>query len=255
MGLLNNNFRDGFGSVRFFGATVSNGAYPYLETQANRMPGAARNIFMGEADISPLSSKPTGARPPVSWQLPQKAGGLASRNSTHVTFSQTALAVMGSPIAGSSTITFSETATGGLVVSGSGSASITFSQTGTILSVAAGSGSATITLSGSALIGALAGLAGSSSITLTPAATITAIGYLEGLSTSEAEFSPAALARAVWDALKTDHNDAGTMGEVMNSLGAGSNPWDALLADNNDAGTFGERVQKLLTVGKFLGLK
>ena len=34
-----------------------------------------------------------------------------------------------------------------------------------------------------------------------------------------------------------------------------SNPWNADLASNNTAGTFGERIQKLLTVAKFLGLK
>jgi hypothetical protein len=33
------------------------------------------------------------------------------------------------------------------------------------------------------------------------------------------------------------------------------NPWSALLSSNNSSGTFGERVQKLLTVAKFLGLK
>lgn len=255
MGLHSNNYRDAFGPYRFFGATLLNGACLQIETYSNKFPGSNRNIFAGEAEIDPLSSKPAGARHPVAWQMPQKAGGLASRNNTQVQFSQIGNLALGLPASGSTTITFTPTATGGLIVSGSGSASITFDATGTILSIAAGSGSATITLSGTALIGALAGLAGTGNITLTPTATIYAIGYLSGIATNEAEFSADALARAVWDALSVDYNNTGSMGAIMNNLGAGANPWEALLADNNDPGTFGERVQKLLTVAKFLGLK
>lgn len=255
MGLLNNNFRDSFGTTRFFGATLSNGASPYVECLSNRLPGGERNLFASDADISNLSAKPAGARIPQAWLMPQKPGGLASRNEAIVSFTPQAFAVQGLPGSGSSTITFTTTATGGLVVSGSGSASITFSATGSILSIAAGSGSATVSLSASGLIGALAGLAGSTSITLTPAATIKAIGYMEGLSTNETEFSAAALANAVWSASTSDFNVSGTMGKSLNDAGAAGNPWAALLDDNNDPGTFGERVQKLLTVAKFLGLK
>lgn len=60
---------------------------------------------------------------------------------------------------------------------------------------------------------------------------------------------------AVWEALATDFNNAGTMGEKLNDAGAAGNPLAALLVDDVDAGTFGERVQKLLTTAKFLGLK
>jgi len=255
VGILSNNYRDTLGAVKFYGATTSNGSYPWLDTPSTTMPGAARNIFATDAGISSLSSKPQGARHPVAWQMPQKSGGLASHNNTEILFTQTGFAVAGLPGSGSTTITFTPTATGGLIVSGSGNATIIFSATGSILSVAAGSGSATITLSGSALIGALAGLSSSGSITLSPSATMTAIGYLSGLSTNETEFSADALARAVWEAAASDFNTAGTMGEKLNDAGAAGNPWAALLVDNGDPGTFGERVQKLLTTAKFLGLK
>jgi hypothetical protein len=256
MGLVQNNFRDAFTGAKYYGATLSNNASPYTISAGNSsQAGMRRNLFASQASISALSSIPAGARHPQSILMPQKAGGLASRNNTKITFSETGLGVLGKPISGSSTITFTPTATGGLIVSGSGSASITLSATGTILSVAASSGSASITLSGSALIGALAGLQGTSTITLTPTATIYAIGYLSGISTNEAEFSADALARAVWDALKADYTGTGSMGEIMNSIGASANPWSALLADNNDPDTFGERLQKLLTTAKFIGLK
>jgi hypothetical protein len=247
MGILNNNQRYNSYPIIFTGSIL---AQPF-----NHKIGMRRNIFAGESNVNPLSSMPAGARHPVAWQMPQKAGGLASRNNSKITFSETGLGVLGKPISGSTAITFTPTATGGLIVSGSGSASITLDATGTILSVAAGSGSASITLSGSALIGALAGMAGTGTITLTPTATIKAIGYLSGISTNEAEFSADALARAVWDALKADYTGTGSMGEIMNSIGASANPWSALLADNNDPDTFGERLQKLLTTAKFIGLK
>lgn len=255
MGLLSNNYRDTLGAVKFYGATTSNGAFPYIGTPSTTMPGAARNIFATDAGISALSSKPTGARPPVAWQMPQKPGGLSSRNATIVTLSTEASGALGLPASGSTTITFTESGTGGLIVSGSGTSTITFSESATLISVASGSGSAAIEFTASGAIGALAGLSGSSTITLTPSMVSYAIGYLSGTATNETEFSADALARAVWEALASDFNTPGSMGEKLNDAGAAGNPWAALLVDNNDAGTFGERVQKLLTTAKFLGLK
>jgi len=257
VGILSNNYRDTLGAVKFYGATTSNGSYPYLDTPSTTMPGAARNIFATDAGISSLSSKPQGARHPVAWQMPQKPGGLASHNETEILFTQTGFAVSGLPGSGSTTITFTPTATGGLIVSGSGNATIVFSATGSILSVAAGSGSATITLSGSALIGALAGLSGQSTVTLTPAGLVGAIGYLAGVSSSECEFSIDNLARAVWDAMVLEHNDPGTFGEAIQAaLAAAGDPWGTALPGAYADGTAGKIVgEKLLRLSKFLALK
>jgi hypothetical protein len=257
VGILSNNYRDTLGAVKFYGATASNGSYPYLNTPSTTMPGAARNIFATDAGISSLSSKPQGARHPVAWQMPQKPGGLASHNATFVTLDETGFAVSGLPGSGSSTITFTETATGGLIVSGVGSATITFSETGTLISVAAGSGSSTITLSGSAVAGAFANIAGTTNITITPAAVIYAVGYLAGTASNESEFSPDALARAVWDALTINANNPGTMGEaVQAALAAAGDPWGIALPGTYPDGTAGNIVgQKLLRLSKFLALK
>jgi len=218
----------------------------------------AYNFYTGDHVVSGQTDKSSfsgGYLPPYSWTIAPKSGGLSSHRNTSVTFTRTASLVGGKPASGSTTITFTQTATGGLIVSGSGSASITLSPTGTILSIAAGSGSATITLSGTALIGALAGLSASSSITLSPTAVLKAIGYLSGLSTSETEFSAAALANAVWSAAASDYNTPGSMGEKVNDAGAAGNPWAALLDDNEDPGTFGEQIRKLLTTANFLALR
>lgn len=218
--------------------------------------GAARNWFAGDAGIDPKSSIPSGARHPVAWLMPQEGGGLASRNATSITLGQTGAAVLGLPGSGSATVTFSMTGTGGLIASGSGSATITFSSSATILSVATASGSATVTLTGTAAIGAIAGLTGTGTITLSPTATSYAIGYLSGISTSETEFSEAALARAVWTALAADYNDSGTMGAKMNAAGAAADPWAVALPGAYADGTAGKIIgSKLLTVARFLGLK
>ena len=221
--------------------------------------GSLNNHYVGDAVISGETDKASfgvGYRPPYSWVLAPKEGGLSSHRQSSVAVDTTALAAGGLPGSGSATITFTPTATGGLIVSGSGSASITFAADGTLISVAAGSGSATITLSGSALIGALAGLSATGNITLSPTATITAVGYLSGLSTNETEFSADALARAVWDAVATDFNTAGSMGEKLNSASSAGDPWGTALPGAYGDETAGKIVgEKLLRLSKFLALK
>lgn len=175
-----------------------------------------------------------------NWWIPSpKAGGLSSHRNATIAFDDTAALAGGLPGAGSSTITFSSTATGGLIVSGSGTATITFSSTATLISVASGSGSATITFTPTAAIGAEAGMSGSTTITLTGTCTSYAIGYLSGLSTSETEFSAAALASAVWDALTADYNTAGTMGAAMAAAGGAGDPWITNLPGSYVAGQAG----------------
>jgi hypothetical protein len=64
------------------------------------------------------------------------------------------------------------------------------------------------------------------------------------------------LAASVWDELVAGHLTAGTTGKALSDAGGAGNPWGTPVTGNTDAGTFGELVGKrLLTVGKFLGLK
>jgi len=204
--------------------------------------GSVQNWFVGEASVSGQTEKdsfPSGYNPPYSYILAPEAGGISSRYNGNVAFSSTANLVGGRPGQGTSTITFSSNATGGLIVSGVGSASITFSSTATLASVAVISGSGSITISGSALLGAQAGLTASTSITLTGTATSYAIGYLSGLSTSETEFSAAALADAVWNALTADYQLSGSFGEAMAAAGSAGDPWTTNLPGTYVAGQAG----------------
>jgi hypothetical protein len=243
VGLLCNNYRDSFGTYKYFGATTVNGASPYDQTGSNNLPGGQRNIFASQASISLLSAKPAGARHPVAWLMPQKPGGLASRNATTINLTQTGLAVLGLPATGSTTITFDATGTGGLIAGATGTATITFSQTGVLASVATISGSTTITFTPTALLGALAGLSATGTITLTPTAISYAVGYMSGLSTNETEFSASNLANAVWQALAASYNDSGTMGAKLNSAASAGDPWSTSLP-----GTYtGDQAGKVLS--------
>lgn len=204
--------------------------------------GSAQMFYYGDASISGETDKaafPAGYNTHNWWIPCPKAGGLSSHRNTTITFDDVAALVGGMPGSGSSTITFSSTGTGGLVVSGSGSATITFSGSGALISIASGSGSATIAFSSTAAIGAEAGMSGSTSITLTGTCTSYAIGYMSGLSTSETEFSAAALASAVWDALTADYATAGTMGAAMSAAGGAGDPWITNLPGTYVAGQAG----------------
>lgn len=61
--------------------------------------------------------------------------------------------------------------------------------------------------------------------------------------------------QGVLNAIASQYNYSGTIGEKINASGAGGNPWAAPIADNNTTGTFGWFIQKLLSASKFLGLK
>ena len=64
------------------------------------------------------------------------------------------------------------------------------------------------------------------------------------------------LENVIWNALTANHTTAGTTGKALSDAGGAGNPWASPVSGNTDAGTFGELVgRKLLTIGKFLGLK
>lgn len=73
---------------------------------------------------------------------------------------------------------------------------------------------------------------------------------------NEGTASVAQMAEGVWNALAADYNDSGTMGQKLNGAASAGDPWSTELpgayAPDQAGGIVGS---KLLTVGKFLGLK
>lgn len=104
-------------------------------------------------------------------------------------------------------------------------------------------------------LGYLVGLASNILASSSVQANNTAIVALSADITPFTELSPQSLANAVWSAPSVENNLVSSMGEKLNAAGLSANPWSANLSDNNSPGTFGNFVQKLLTLGKFLGLK
>lgn len=117
--------------------------------------------------------------------------------------------------------------------------------------VASITASGTVSANISALIPIAAALIGSTSMS----SNLTGIGRLEADLTPYTELSPESLAAAILNAALASYNEAGSVGEALNNVGASGNPWASDTSSNTSSGTFGELMQKLLTKAQFLGLK
>ncbi len=241
---------------RFFGGTTLS-----CERANFNNPGDERNLFVGWAGINPTGGQPNGVRHPYTWTMPKGPGGLASYENL------TGQGNVGSGnLAGGINITGSASglgellpATGQLIVSAlaalSGTGTVTDANLLAFLNALADL-SAGGDMDGDidAIGWQVASLAGSTTVALTPYATGTLDADIEVSGTGET-LTAESIAEAVWEALTSAHTNTGTMGKALQDASSAGNPWASLLVDNNDPGSFGERLQKLLTTGKFLGLK
>jgi hypothetical protein len=240
----------------------------------------ARGVFTSET-WEPKSGVPDGYRPPYTWIIPLTAGALAARSTLLGSGSLVASGAMGKNADAALTGSGSLTATGALIVQAiaalTGSGSITTANLLAVLNaVAALTGSGTLAGTMGADAFATAALSGSGVLALFPAA----VGNMAADITPFATLSPQSLAQAVWDVLAADNDNPGTMGEKLNDASAAGDPWntalpgayaagtagyrlanldqevwEALLADFTTADTMGARMNAVLTLAKFLGLK
>lgn len=247
--LLQNGYSASFGSLRFFGAGTINGAYPNVAQNSGYLTGQQRNIFMGDADIDPKSSRPDGTRHPVAWQMPQKAGGLSCRNNVYGSGTLVASALAVKLAEADLTGTGELDAIGGLVVQLLadliGSGEISDADLKAFLQAIAsltGSGAASGTRTGiGALISALTGDGTAETSTATGTGELDADLVVTGTGLTTSNVGP-----AVWAALAAANNVTGTMGEKLNDAGSAGNPWAALLADNVDPDTFGWLINQYI---------
>lgn len=181
--------------------------------------GAARGRFFPK-DVSTNPNykygTPNGYRPPFSWVIAQKDGGLASNTIINGSGTLTISSLAGG-LAASATLSGSGslTATLSLIVSAaatlSGSGGLTASIRATIDAAATLAGSGDLTASIKALANAVAALSGSVDVD----ATIRATGNMEAEITPYTTLSPENLAASVWNSLIEDYETAGTMGKVQ----------------------------------------
>jgi hypothetical protein len=176
-----------------------------------------------------------------------KAGSLSTYNNITGTGGVTgpilAVKLAEASISGSGDIT----AFGGLVVqliaAITGTGTISDADLKAFLQMAANiTGSGDITANLTAIADLIADILGSGDIT----SLLTGTGAMSadlvvtgtGLTTSN-------VGQAVWAAIASANNTAGTMGEKLNDAGSAGNPWAAFLAANNDPNTFGKLIQDM----------
>ncbi len=80
----------------------------------------------------------------------------------------------------------------------------------------------------------------------TIAGTVYGTASLEANISSSSTLSPENLAAAVWNSLAASFNNAGTMGEILNNVGAGADPWGTVLPGTYNAGEAGNILGNLL---------
>jgi hypothetical protein len=185
--------------------------------------GAKFNWFAGEhtiANVTDRNGKPSGARHPVAFLPPRKAGGLTSRGECVIAIATgDANLAEGRNLSGSTAITFTVAdAQLELIVSASGTTAITFTATGNLRAALAASGTTSLSITTSvATLGAVADLLGTAAITINANATPSAIGHMSGSTADGGALTGESIASAVWERIV----DAGyTAEEILRIIAA-----------------------------------
>ena len=188
--------------------------------------GVMRTITAGErlnrtANFVKTASIPEGYAPKATVVMPVRAGGMAG--TAHIATSGEGNLLQGGPMVGEGTMSFTTAdASLGLIVSMSGDGTITFTTANTTLALTmAMDGNGNITLTGSGGLSMIVPFEGNGNITFTGSGDLKGRCSMQGEWTPYTELSPENLARAVWDALATQFNDAGTMGNKLNTASSG----------------------------------
>jgi len=201
MALIRNGSHQINGLNRIFGAVGAyglrgnfdrNGAYTAFDSGLHAVSG-----------VTNRSSAPQGARHPVAWKLPTKAGGLASHNEAKGSATATLSLTSGRNIAATADGGSTASATLQLVVSLQGTAAGSGAATGNVVASLSASGTTAGNSTASATVGAIAWAYGSAAGSCTATLTSYATGRLYGSITPYTELSPQTLADAVIAAAET----------------------------------------------------
>lgn len=228
-----------------------NGREALLRSNFNKH-GMVRNAYERFDDTAAI---PNGHLSPSAWVLAKTAGGMSSHNIAGLTIETAGLAVGGITTNGTASITFTlADADGQLISSGEGTALMTFTVADALLTASiGGTGTAAFDIGATGLLGALASGEGSASMTITFANAqayplndssplrdgsasfaITgslvpyAIGSMAGSTADTGVLTSSSIAGAVWSAASISNNEAGTMGNKLNSAASGGVDYSAL---------------------------
>lgn len=178
MSLTRNGSHQYSGLNKIFGAVGAYGLY------SNFDHNGANNAFnSGDHAVSGVTNKasrPSGARHPVAWRMPMKAGSLASHNEAKGTSAATLTLASGRNMAGTSDGTSAASATLQLVVSMTGTIAGTSTATGNVVASLSASGTSAGSCTATATINALAWAYGTASGSCTASLVSYATGSLAG---------------------------------------------------------------------------
>lgn len=247
MGLLQNGYRHNLTGF-IVGGTNLDGWNPSVGVYQSHRAAANRNQVMPGAVTDNKSAVPNGNRAPSAWIMPNKGGGLSSRDAA-LSFTATATGIKGLPGEGSTSFSITtNTPDGQLIVSGSGSATFLLDTNAPLLSASlngVGSTSFSITTN-TPILGAEASLTGEASFVVTTnspviypldddsplrtasasfafggALTSYAIGHMQG-TTEEAGLSNVGIANSVWGKVIEAGYSAEQVMRLLGAFAAGS---------------------------------
>lgn len=215
--------------------------------------GTARSFYTGDHVITSQTDKanfPSGNRQPYAYVWAPKAGELSS--TTYVTGS--------GELVGSGALGY------GIDADLTGDGGITNAALGLIVSAAASlTGNGEITgellafLNGSATLDGVSSMSGDLGALADLLAAISGSGDLISAIIAKGELSADIVVtgtgltlenvrEAVWSAIAADFNDAGTMGNKMNSAASAGDPWSTLLPGSYGAGEAGKILAQIQTL-------
>lgn len=191
---------------------------------------------------SAYAGLPYGYQNGGSFVLPQKTGAIAARHTASGVLSnaqgQNGLTAVAT-LTGTGTIS---DAAGGLIVEMlaaiAGSGDITASVVGALEASATLAGAGDITAAQSALAGMVSSLIGTGTISF---ADEIAIGTMAAdIYVNQSQATVDQIVVAVWNAIASEYNLSGTMGEKLNGAGSAGDPWTTDLSTYITAGTAGK---------------
>lgn len=212
----------------FGGATAAvGGSGAGFDTVLRTQRGDRLGRFNGEEVIANAST-PDGYGM-QAWVGPRLAGGMAALGRIASATGSGNL-LQGGPMEGGASLAFTpDDASLSMIVSMSGTASFTVSISAAALSmISAMSGAGSIAMTGSGALSMIVPFDGAGSFGFSGAGDLKGLLSMDGGWTPFSTLSPENLAQAVWGAIASSNNEAGTMGAKLNTASSGGVDMGAL---------------------------
>ena len=236
------------------------GVAPGLDARLKGL-GDSRNRFISSS-FAKTASTPDGYDMKAVVP-PLKAGSMATASPIFCSMNGTSSLLKGGPLSGTGTITFT-------VPDANLSMTVSLSTNTMILSVTGDnaalkltigmSGDWTLTMTGTSSLSMVVPFEGTGSVvSMSGTSGLKGLLSMQGEWTPFTELSPENLARAVWEAIASEYNDTGTMGNKLNTASSGGVDMKALSQAvweyTTRTLTSGGGSSNTLTLPQFLALK